>query len=49
MKLYRSYHSVIGGSHLCSGITCQPKILILFSKVLYVSVFLILCHTCMID
>ena len=30
------------------GITCQPKILILLSKVLYVSVFLILCHTCTI-
>ena len=30
------------------GITCQPEILILLSKVLYVSVFLILCHTCTI-
>ena len=48
MKLYRSYHTVIGGSHLCSGITCQPEILILLSKVLCVSVFLIFCRTCTI-
>ena len=43
---FKAAHKIL--QNKLHGITCQPKILILFGKVLYVSLFLILCHTCTI-